>query len=271
MSINWVMVSPQSSEPFIKLPNERVLYVSPARTTLSLSSSSTYPGTQPWSVKSDGGVVYLTNQRLVYIPTNPHPDLENFSCPILNLVDTYVRAPFFGANYWTATVRPVSGGGIPPTHLVVELRMTFRDGGAFDYHTLFEQVKERLQHAVQLARDEGRNIGSVGVLNPADLAGVHLEQLPAYEAAREVNGNDEAPLIDVHSGEAPTTREGHQGNREPRAAAAPSSSSKEENQDFAPPDEPPPGYEEAQAQAVGIDLDQRLREDAERGRNSDDD
>jgi hypothetical protein len=38
---------------------------------------------------------------------------------------------------------------------------------------------------------------------------------------------------------------------------------------FTAPDDPPPGYEEAQAQAVGIDLDQRLREAAERQRDSD--
>lgn len=60
---SWVMTS-SSEEPFVKLPNERVLYVSPTRTSLSLSSTNTFPGTQPWSVKSDSGIVYITNQRV---------------------------------------------------------------------------------------------------------------------------------------------------------------------------------------------------------------
>ncbi|KFY62506.1 hypothetical protein V496_04562, partial [Pseudogymnoascus sp. VKM F-4515 (FW-2607)] len=48
MSINWVMVSPQSSEPFVKLPNERILYRSPIRTSLTLSSPpNTHSSTEP--------------------------------------------------------------------------------------------------------------------------------------------------------------------------------------------------------------------------------
>src|SRR6266487_775356 len=100
--------------------------------------------------------------QIVYLPTNPTPELQSFSAPILNLQDSYVRAPFFGANYWCAMVRPVAGGNIPPQHPAVELKMTFREGGAFDYHTIFEQIKERLYNAVSLARESGRNVGSIG-------------------------------------------------------------------------------------------------------------
>jgi len=198
---------------------------------------------------------------MVYLPTTPTPEFQSFSAPILNLQDTYVRAPFFGANYWNALVRPVAGGGIPPNHPAVELRMIFREGGAFDYHTIFERIKERLQHAVSIARDEGRDIGSVGVLGSADLAGVHLEQLPAYEPPPQAPGvkptEERDPIPPVH----PVGRDsGVAGLRgQPKPEEEDSTSPGE------PPNEPPPGYEEAQAQAVGIDLDQRLREEAERG------
>ncbi|OBT63688.1 hypothetical protein VE03_06176 [Pseudogymnoascus sp. 23342-1-I1] len=249
---SWVMVSPESSEPFVKLPNERILYRSPIRTSLTLSSPpNTHSSIQPWSVSSDGGVAYITNQRIVYIPTTPSPPLTSFSCPILNLHDTYVRAPFFGANYWTASVRPVAGGGIPPSLALVDLRMTFREGGAFDYHNVFELIKERLHQAVQNARDSGRNVGGAAGMDPGVLQGLHLEQLPAYEPAAGNPGSGvaagarEAPQVDA------------QARAEPESAAA-------------QPDEPPPGYEEAQAQAVGIDLDQRLRRRAEFDRDSGD-
>jgi hypothetical protein len=64
---SWVMISPNTNEPFIKLPNERVLHISPSRTSLALTSPNQIPGQEPWSVKSDGGIVYITNQR-VYNP-----------------------------------------------------------------------------------------------------------------------------------------------------------------------------------------------------------
>ncbi|KFY06047.1 hypothetical protein V492_08170, partial [Pseudogymnoascus sp. VKM F-4246] len=189
---------------------------------------------------------------IVYIPTTSSPALTSFSCPILNLHDTYVRAPFFGANYWTASVRPVAGGGIPPSLALVDLRMTFREGGAFDYHNVFELIKERLHQAVQTARDAGRNVGGAAGVNPDVLQGLHLEQLPAYAPAATAPGPGAEPA-----------REG-QGQVDRQARAEPESAP-------AQPDEPPPGYEETQAQAVGIDLDQRLRRRAEFDRDSGED
>ncbi|PSS13205.1 hypothetical protein M430DRAFT_36317 [Amorphotheca resinae ATCC 22711] len=246
---SWVMTSPGDGG-FIKLPNERILYTSPPRTSLQISTPNTFPGTQPFSANSDAGVVSITNQRLVYLPTNPTPELQSFSCPILNTQDAYVRAPFFGANYWTALCKPVAGGGIPTAHAAVELRLTFREGGAFDFHNIFEQVKERLYHAYTLARETGQSGTSV------DLANVHLEQLPAYEPAQEVGRQDSEPVIlsprPVRPTEIDSGAPGVRGLDESSHSAM----------SVPGPDEPPPGYEEAQAQAVSIDLDQRLRNGA---------
>jgi hypothetical protein len=190
--------------------------------------------------------------------------LQSFSAPILNLEDTYVRAPFFGANYWTALVKPVPGGGIPPQYPVVEIRMTFREGGAYDYHTVFEQIKERLHHAVSLAREEGRNVGSTGVLNPADLANADLEQLPAYEPARDAGHADSSEQRSLMVSNSPTMADGVGEGSKGSSSRTDSTPPKPEQEVFTPPNEPPPGYEEAQAQAISIDFDQRLREEAER-------
>jgi len=244
------MTTPDRGE-FIKLPNERILYTSPSRTSLSLSSPNSFPGSEPFSVKSDSGIVYLTNQRIVYLPTNSTPELSSFSCPILNLKDTYVRAPFFGANYWTALVRPVAGGNIPPPHPYVELRMTFREGGAYDYHTLFEQIKERLNQAVTVAREDG---GAETV----DYQRVHLEQLPAYEPAIEVGRNGAADSIEPPIPENPAMRDSAI-----CGVQSQSQSPKEEDAGIQTPSEPPPGYEESLSRAVTEDFDERLRREAE--------
>ncbi|KAI9049065.1 hypothetical protein LZ554_006913 [Drepanopeziza brunnea f. sp. 'monogermtubi'] len=251
MSINWVMTNP--AEPgFVKLPNESVFYTSPPRTSLQLSSSSTFPGSDPFSAKSDSGILYLTNQRIVYLPSAPTPELKSFSTPILNLQDSYVRAPFFGANYWVALCKPVAGGNIPPTHAAVELRFTFKDGGAFDFHTMFEQIKERLHQAYVVAQETSRPDATGNI----DLANVHLEQLPAYEAPREAP-EDDGPTIISPVPVRPTTDSGIGGVR--------SSLTNSPKPDVPiTPDEPPPDYEEAQVQAVTVDLDQRRRLEAER-------
>jgi len=139
--------------------------------------------------------------------------------------------------------------------------MTFREGGAYDYHTTFEQIKERLHHAVQLARDQGQNVNSTSVLNTSDLSRIDLEQLPAYEPPPEALNSQPTHQQGPPSPDHTIARDsGVSGVR-------PESSPKEEGEVFTPPNEPPPGYEEAYVQAVDIDLDQRLREEAERQRS----
>jgi hypothetical protein len=127
----------------------------------------------------------------------------------------------------------------------VELKLTFKDGGAFDYHTIFEQIKERSHHAYAVARENGQDVAT-----DAGLANVHLEQLPAYEAP--VNNSREADEprilspVPVRPIAIPT----------PTATTIPAVNPPA-------PDEPPPGYEEAQVQAVGTDLEQRTRNEPE--------
>ena len=181
---------------------------------------------------------------MVYLPTAPTPELQSFSSPILNLQDTYVRAPFFGANYWTASCKPVAGGGIPTQHQLVELKLTFREGGAFDFHTVFEQIKERLHHAQSVSRETGQGT-----------ADVDLEQLPAYEAAREVDEAQDRPAIVSPVPVRPSRNVGISPNSDDNLPPPPAIG----------PDELPPGYDEAQAQTVSPDaLDERLRDEARR-------
>lgn len=121
-------------DSFQSLPGEQQLFTSPARTSITVTSTNKQPGQQLFSVQGNAGRAFLTNRRLVYIPTKPTPTFQSFAAPILNFHDAHVTAPWFGANQWIAAVQPVTGGGISAQYSLLEVKLTFNDGGAFDFH-----------------------------------------------------------------------------------------------------------------------------------------
>ena len=139
---------------------------------------------------------------------------------------------------------PVPNGGIPHPERPLPLKLTFKEGGAFDFSTTFERIKETLAQAMDMARESGRLV---------DGADVDLEQLPAYE---ELGGGARPPVPiqrptpvapnGVHS-PAPAAISGVVG-----LGAASSSG-------VAPtPDEPPPGYEEVVEGGKGNETEHRV-------------
>ncbi|PLB35128.1 uncharacterized protein BDW47DRAFT_111001 [Aspergillus candidus] len=231
MSINWVML--QERDGFVRLPREQSVYASPPRTSISLQQLGSSSGKDAFSLQSSSGQIYLTNQRVVYIPAQKSDEFQSFSAPLLNVRDSHVTAPFFGPNAWVALVQPVSGGGIPPGLPAIQVKVTFKEGGAFDFHNRFERIKERLEQAVEVSRESAR--GSTNV----DMSTVHLEELPAYSAPAGEATGARAPAYD-----APPSTSQHT-----RVAS-------ETGPEFM---EPPPGYEEVQQQSVANELEERLR------------
>ncbi|KAI9700053.1 MAG: hypothetical protein M1836_002587 [Candelina mexicana] len=259
---SWVMLS-TDGQGFIPLSQERILYTSPPRTTLVLQTPNTYPG-KTFSVNSNAGCI-------VYLPASPTTSLQSFQAPILNLHDSHVSAPFFGPNVWTAVLQPVPGGGIPPTHAVVEIKMTFKEGGAFDFHSNFERIKERLQQAVEMAREnghmdgDGTDRGTGGGHDPLagiSMAAVHLDELPAYEEAAgapSVPAATSTSPMSPTSPSAPTIRDsGIVVSSDDERNAKPSEEPLH-SEAVRPPTGPPPGYEEVQRDSVAHELEQRLR------------
>ena len=127
--------------------------------------------------------------------------------------------------------------------------MTFKDGGAFDFQTTFEKIKDSSLQAMENARDVGR---------PLDPSNVHLDQLPAYE---DINQSSRAPVAQP-SLIAPTPVRPTQSSNdedlltfdapEPPPVEASSVSTVQ-------PDEPPPGYEETQSNSVSNSLEESVR------------
>jgi hypothetical protein len=49
---------------FVRLPGEELVYESPARTSLAITTPRAYPANNPIAIQSNAGIVHLTNQRV---------------------------------------------------------------------------------------------------------------------------------------------------------------------------------------------------------------
>lgn len=114
----------------------------------------------------------------------------------------------------------------------VQLKVTFKEGGAFDFHNNFERIKERLQQAVENTQASSRGARNV------DMSAIHLDELPAYTGPS--GGTTAADHSTAQQPVSPQSQ--HTG---PEAGSEPM--------------EPPPDYEEVQQQSVAEALEERLR------------
>jgi hypothetical protein len=121
---------------------------------------------------------------------------------------------------------------------VVEVKFTFKEGGAFDFHTQYERVRERLQQALEVQRIDGDGDGSGASRagDRVDVSNVNLEDLPAYQE------EGDGPLIPPIASAVPQTV---------RANSASGRGNGEV------PSEAPPGYEEAQMAGLQDEMERR--------------
>lgn len=195
--------------------------------------------------------------------------------------------PWFGPNAWTALVQPIAGGGLhsPGNASGIELKLTFKEGGAPDFQGKFEAIKERLQQIVDVAREQngvqqrpGAAVGGV------DMANVHLDQLPRYEdsgADRMAPGSEQtigtegqgqgqvqgpeavvvptsatADQVRAMAAAVATQRQEEAGRRRSREEEE---VEEVERANTEVPVDAPPGYEEAQMESVQAELEWRLQ------------
>ncbi|KAK1520461.1 WW-domain ligand protein [Colletotrichum costaricense] len=235
---SWVMIT--QTGDINPLPHEHIRHRSNAKVSLELSvPKALQQGRTPFARKSDNGTAYITTQRVIYIPAKPTAEFKSFHAPILNCADSYVGSPFFGAWFWSATVVPVSGGGVPADIPRVEVKMSFKEGGHSEFRQRFEELKERLEHVRRLQQETGQTVN------------IPDEPLPAYEATE---GGGAAP-----SSLAPQQQQQQQ---QEEAAGRPASSGGQNANRR--PDEPPPDYDEAQAQTLSMRLEDHVREESDR-------
>ncbi|KAK3995876.1 hypothetical protein QBC44DRAFT_366259 [Cladorrhinum sp. PSN332] len=251
---SWVMLTRDGE--IVPIPGEKILLTTRPRVSLELTTPRELNISDPFSIKNEHGIVYITNERVrtlktptplpslppktstrfpspspssgvIYLPARPSENFKSFFAPALNFTDTHVQSSWLGPWSWLGTVRPVPGGGIPMHVPRVEVKFAFRDGGHSEFQQKYEWLKERLFQAQEMGLRPGQN----------------LEPPPPYED------------------NAPGASSGPSGN----APAAASETGQQQSQPPQPtPDEPPPDYVEAQTQAISIQYEERMREEAER-------
>ncbi|KAK4232476.1 hypothetical protein QBC38DRAFT_352294 [Podospora fimiseda] len=260
---SWVMLTRDGE--IVPIPGEKILHTTRHRVGLELSTPRELNISDPFYIKNDNGIVYITNERVrllkvphrflpfprifhlfaipfpllrgrlvIYLPVRPSENFKSFFAPALNFADTHVSSSWLGPWCWSGTVRPVPGGGIPMHIPRIQVKFFFREGGHSEFQGKYEWLKERLLQAQEMGLRPGQN----------------LEPPPPYE--------------DNASG----ASSGSSGN--PPAAAGETQQQQEQQQEEQPqpvqqtPVEPPPDYVEAQAQAISVQYEQRVREEAER-------
>ncbi|OAA59542.1 WW-domain-binding protein [Niveomyces insectorum RCEF 264] len=270
---SWVMMNREGE--VVKLPGEKIYYKVRSRIGLDLTTPKSLPNAPPFSVKSDSGTVYVTNNRVIYLPVRPTDTFKSFSAPILDFEDTRVTSSFFGPWSWNGIVKPTLGGGLPANLPRLDVKLTFKEGGHDAFQSKFEVMKERLNYARTLQQETGQIIPTG-------------EDLPRYEATASgsVQGGPgpsqpqvaaelsalETPPSHPRSDAKELEALEHfaQSHAEPTSGTASTGSNAylqvtaaEGRTSTGTPDEPPPDYEEAQAQAVGNRVEERLREAAD--------
>jgi len=258
MSINWVMLDP-TKNTFVRLPGEQLVYKSPARTSLSITTPphASYPGQTPLSIQSSTGVLHLTNQRIIYLPATPAATLQSFSAPLLNLHDSHVIMPWFGSNSWQAVLQPVPGGNISTSNTKIEVKFVFNEGGAADFHSNFERIKERFQQALEVARSGNTGIGA-GYLAGVNLDAVHLDQLPSYESSGQDAIASSTSTTTIHEPIPQRPQPGGHNQLAPSDTTGDSGRATNPTEPVEPPSDAPPGYEETQQQSIQQEFERRF-------------
>lgn len=259
---SWVMISPETNPPFTPLPGEKTIHVTPKRVQLSIETPKHFPGKQqqPYSLVHSSGQIFLTNQRVIYMPEKASATFQSFACAILSLHNSHITMPWFGANGWEADVQPVHGGGMPISSTgVLKLNLKFNDNGAFDFDTHYQKMRERLQQAVDTQRANGGTSASRSALNGGiDVSTVPLEDLPAY--SEQSDGPMMAPTA-ASIAQSPVLQQQQQqsesgvqmGNSNASEEEAARPTPRATDSALNPPDEPPPGYEEAQMATLDVE------------------
>jgi hypothetical protein len=232
---SWVMLNQGG---FVQLGNERILQKLDSRISCDLSVPQELRARcTAFQRKSDKGTLFLTNKRIIYLPTKPtqEPKFESFSAPILKFQDSTTSSSMWWGWVWKSDCIPVSGGGIPPDIPRIEVKFTFSDGGMIDFNETYMRLRERLFQFQEMRREMGPD------------ADIPDEPLPAYEAQASGSAAPPEPMA------APRTRANRSDSSTSRRA----------------PDEPPPGYDEVQAQQISIRLEDHIRTEADRGREDD--
>ncbi|KAJ3102712.1 hypothetical protein HDU97_000325 [Phlyctochytrium planicorne] len=138
MSLNAAQLGP-GREPML-IAGERSVFVQDG-VMMDYVTGNGYPG-QGHHYYSPKGKLHLTSRRIIYIPPAPQHYFDTLTIPLPNLQEGKLIQPWFGANKYEAVCLPVPNGGLP---LAGTVSWTFKEGGAFEFSTMFKSISERVE------------------------------------------------------------------------------------------------------------------------------
>ncbi|RIA93506.1 hypothetical protein C1645_762169 [Glomus cerebriforme] len=219
MALNWAMIGSDGKSP-VPLPGEKIL-LEQGKVSLVLDMGGGYPG-NAGTLKADGGI-YLTNQRVIFISRPLLDHFKSLSIPLLNLKEGKLQQPWFGANYYQAIVTPVPNGGLPAPG---QLKITFKEGGGFEFSTVYKELMLRLFE----------NEGTAPV--------EHTEPLPIYTPRQENSSSAQTSTTSCNNVVPPETSLNNLGPSAEATTSRNISTSTEVRPPSVAPDELPPAYDD---------------------------
>jgi hypothetical protein len=136
MSLNAAVLDTDNKPCLVE--GERLFFVQD-NVELQYESGTGYPG-QGHNYHVQGGVLYLTNVRVVYVPIG-FKFLKSLNIPLPNLKQGKLIQPWWDANRYEGIVEPVPNGGL---RLEGSLKFIFRSGGGFEFSSIFLQLRARI-------------------------------------------------------------------------------------------------------------------------------
>ncbi|KAG2174905.1 hypothetical protein INT43_005967 [Umbelopsis isabellina] len=125
MSINWTMVAQDGLSP-VPLPAEKIFFKQSSIKFELDCNANGYPGNSGGAWQDANGTVFLSNQRIIYLPQRPTDTLKSFHVPLQSMKNCRYEQPWFAANYISGQVLPVPGGGLSQPG---QVKLTFKEGG----------------------------------------------------------------------------------------------------------------------------------------------
>ncbi|KAG1445158.1 hypothetical protein G6F46_012555 [Rhizopus delemar] len=100
--------------------------------------------------ESSRGTVILSNQRIIYLSSQPDSEFKNLNMPIMNFKRWKLEQPWFGANYISGVLLPVPGGGLMRNG---QVKLTFSEGGAIEFANILRNLMERMGETDEIPRE----------------------------------------------------------------------------------------------------------------------
>ncbi|RKP10279.1 hypothetical protein THASP1DRAFT_27917 [Thamnocephalis sphaerospora] len=182
MALNWAMLNEQGNAP-LPLPGEKVFFTK-SGVRFELTYGNGYPGSSG-CYNAPAGEVFLSNHRIVYLPRPALLGFQSISIPLLNIQEGKLYQPWFDANYFRCMVDPVHGGGLPAAS---ELKLRFKEGGAFEFSTIYRQLRDRMAETGELAKE----LESLPAYSPTDAGSsqaARVSAVPSASSRSETSGS----------------------------------------------------------------------------------